>query len=51
MSVVWGTEDEGDRGVANGRHITWSAGDGVSTTVTLNVTCTYLKTSVFMCYM
>ena len=43
VSVVWVTEDEGERRVANGRHITWSAGDGVSTSVTLIVTCTYLK--------
>ena len=43
MSVVWGTEDEGERRAANGRHVTWSAGDGVSTFVTLIVTCTYLK--------
>ena len=43
VSAVWGTEDEGERRAANGRNITWSAGDGVSTTVTLIVTCTYLK--------
>ena len=43
MSVVWGTEDEGERRATNGRHITWSAGNGVSTSVTLSVTCTYAK--------
>ena len=41
VSVVWGTEDEGERRAANGRQVTWSAGDGVSTSVTLSVTCTY----------
>ena len=43
VSVVWGTEDEGERRTANGRQITWSAGNGVFITVTLNVTCTYTK--------
>ena len=43
VSVVWGTEDEGERRVANGRHITWSAGNGVSTTVSLIVTCTCVE--------
>ena len=41
VSVVWGTEDEGERMAANGRHITWSAGDGITTSVTLSVTCKY----------
>ena len=43
VSVVWGTENEGERRAANGRHITWSAGDEISISVTLNVTCTYFK--------
>ena len=50
VSVVWGTEGEGERRAANGRQVTWSAGDGISISVTLNVTCMYFKVSSLMCY-
>ena len=43
VSVVWGTEDEGERRAANGRQVTWSAGDGINVSVTLDVQCTYTK--------
>ena len=43
MSVVWGTEDEGERRAANGRHITWSAGDHITVSVTLDVQCKYIN--------
>ena len=47
VSVVWGTEDEGERRAANGRHITWSAGDGINVSVTIDVQCKYIKFNLF----
>ena len=43
VSVVWGTEDEGERRAANGRQVTWSAGDHINVSVTLEVLCKYTK--------
>ena len=43
VSVVWGTEDEGERRAANGRLVTWSAGGGIIISVTLDVQCKYIN--------
>ena len=42
VSVVWGTEDEGERRAANGSHVTWSAGNGIQISVTIDVQCKYI---------
>ena len=42
VSVVWGTEDEGERRAVNGRYVTWSAGNGIQLSVTIDVHCKYI---------